>query len=494
MSADTLPPHSIEAEAGVLGCIMCAGEHANDTWATAHDKLGGAEAFYGLNHRLLWDALTELVGQQKPLDLITVGQALRDAGKLEEVGGLSWLSELQDAVPSAAHVGYYLDIVRDKWNRRRVLATLARASSAVRDTDDPVDVLADKAASELCVIGESRAQWQVARIGSELGKLVQEMEDHKRGRKKMQGLPTGLNYLDNILCGLKPEQYIVLAGRPGGGKTALAMQIAEHLAFDCNIPVGVFSMEMSRHSLARRMLFSRARVDVRKWLNGFLENEARDVPKLVAATKAMKDAPIIVDEQPGLTAEQLSMRARKMVRDGAQLIIIDYIQLMTGGDRRFKDRNAELTHVSQSLVRLKKELRIPIIVLCQMNRAIETSDKQRRPMLSDIKDCGQIEQDADVVLFVDPVMIKVTGKDEDDAKLRFLTSPVLDDVPAEWKQDDWNKHLTRVDVFVGKNRDGESGIAAECVFIRRWVRLVDCWRGHAESRESAEEAVQEVFT
>jgi replicative DNA helicase len=271
------------------------------------------------------------------------------------------------------------------------------------------------------------------------------------------------------------------------------MQIAEHLAVDNGIPVGVFSMEMSRKALSRRMLFSRARVDLRKYLNGFFENERRDVPALTASIKALKDAPLIVDEQPGLTAEQLSMRARRMVRDGAKLIILDYIQLMRGGSQRFKDRNAELTHVSQTLVTLKKELKIPIIVLCQMNRAIETSEKRRRPMLSDIKDCGQIEQDADVVLFVDEIPIKGTEHNPDDEKLRFLSSAALDEIPVEWRGQEWRKHLKRVDVFVGKQRDGESGIAAECVMVRRWVRLMDCFRSNTEQREAAHQGEVEEF-
>lgn len=485
-----LPPHSSEAEAGVLGCILVAGESASDTWGLANDKLGGVEAFYTPVHRIVWEALAKLVTTQKPVDIISVSQVLRDSGELDKIGGLMFLTGLQDGVPSAANIGYYLETVRDKWARRRVLATLTQAAQAVREEQDPVDAVADKAAAQLCGIGESRSQWEIAPIAQALPALINEMEDHKRGRKKMTGLPTGLNYLDNILCGLKPEQYIVLAGRPGGGKTALAMQVAEHLAFDCGIRVGVFSMEMSRHSLARRMLFSRARVDLRKWLNGFLEDEARDIPRLLAATKAMKDAPIIIDEQPGLTAEQFSMRARKMVRDGAQLLILDYVQLMSGGgDRRFKDRNAELSHVSQVILGLKKELKVPIMVLCQMNRSIETSEKRRRPMLSDIKDCGQIEQDADVVLFCDPVPMKASDEDE----LRFLQSRALDEVPAEWKGSDWQRYLSRVDIFVAKQRDGESGIAAECVFIRKWVRLVDCFVPTKESRESAEQAVQEVF-
>jgi replicative DNA helicase len=472
----SLPPHNLEAEAGVLGSILLDFQTG---MAQASDRLrAGAAMFYDNRHQHIYRAYLSLYENRIGGDLITVGNRLRDVGVLEEIGGIAFLAELEDATPFATNLPHYLNILVETFTLRRLQAACVETMELIKGNPSSVPAFVNEATRKLLAASETDGGSSAKKLGSAFRELIAEIESATRGRKVMQGLPTGFNFLDNILCGLKPAEYIIIAGRPGGGKTMLAMQIAEHISVDQKTPVGVFSMEMTLKSLAQRALFSRAGADQQKYRNGF--PLADDIPKLLGAVEEMTKAPWYVDEIMGLTPETLAVRARRMVHDhGVKLIIIDYLQLMRGREgKRYDGRAQELADVSMEIMRLKKELNIPFLVLAQMNREIE-KDPKRKPVLSDLKDTGQTEQDADVVMFLYDVNMKkaLEDPDSDDGKaaLAWLESDSVQKLPKAMRGTDWDKHLRRMNCLVAKQRNGPAGVDAALVMVKPWVRFVDAY-------------------
>lgn len=490
---DRLPPHSIEAEQGVLGCCLLDPTGAIGRCLEKLPSRGAA--FYDLRHRTLFEVFAEMFERRTPIDLISVHEVLRTGNQLEAVGGLRYVSGLLDAVPSAANLDYYLSSLREKQTLRRLLQVCSSVIGRVHEHEGEVPALVSTVQREILEVVEAEVSSDEAILGDEFERIYARLEEFRRGRQQMQGLSTGFNYLDNMLCGLKPAEYVVIAGRPGGGKTMLAMQIAEHVAVDRKEPVGVFSLEMTREALATRQLFSRVGADQQKFRNGFLLLE--DLPKLAAGMKEMRHAPFWVSEVAGLTPEELAVKARRMVHDrGVKLIVIDYLQLMNGRrGKRYDGRAQELADVSVEIVKLKKELRIPFVVLAQMNREIE-KDANRKPQLSDLKDTGQIEQDADVVMFLYDVNLRKAmdkpDSPEGKAQLAWLQSAAVRQLPAEYRDPDhWPKHLRRMNALVAKQRNGPTGDVA-LVQVKPWVRFIDA---HTPAREgaTAQRAEQETW-
>lgn len=490
-----LPPHSLEAEQGVLSC--CLMEPSASLSRCLELLPGRAASFYDGRHQVLFEELLRMYEARIPIELLSVNQQLRDRQQLEAVGGIPYLSELMGAAPSAANLEYYVTTIREKHTIRRLLQTCQGIMSRVRESEEDVAAIVSQAQREVLAVVEGEVSDNCRILGDEFHKIHDRLDEFRRGVKVMQGVPTGFNYLDNMLCGLKPAEYIVIAGRPGGGKTMIAMQIAEHVAVDQQLPVGVFSLEMTREALATRQLFSRAGADQQKYRNGFLVME--DLPKLIKGMEDMRHAKFWVHEISGLTPEELAVKARRLVHDhGVRLIVIDYLQLMNGRrGKRYDGRAQELADVSQEINKLKKELRVPFVVLAQMNREIE-KDANRRPQLSDLKDTGQVEQDADVVMFLYDVNLKKAIENPDtpmaQEQLKWLHAEGVMRLPASYREPQkWTKYLTRKNLLVAKQRNGPTGDVA-LVQVKPWVRFIDVHTAERHGPASQSSASQEDFT
>jgi replicative DNA helicase len=446
LKLDRLPPHSMECEQGVLGCCLL---EPNQCIGECIEKLkdDGHEAFYDLRHQTIYAALATMFNAREPVDIITLQQRLKDNQLLEQVGGIAYLAQLQDAVPSAANLSYYLDYVQDKFLLRRMIATCTDVVGRVYDYEGEVDALLDEVEKEILRINESRAQTSMVGVKDLVNRAVTSIENYFSRKGVLNGLGTGFPDLDRMTDGLHGGEMIVIAARPSMGKTSLAMNMAESIVLEQGLPVGVFSLEMSAESLVMRMLCSIARVNLRSIREGFM-SEA-DFPKLTSAAGRLARAPLFIDDSAGLSILQLRARARRMHQQhGVKLFVIDYLQLLHSTARRSQEnRQQEIADISSGIKALAKELKVPIIVLAQLNREIE-KDKSRKPRLSDLRESGAIEQDADVVgLLYKPT----SGEDEDG-------------VPAE------EADGLPVNLLIAKQRNGPTG-DVNLTFLKSYTRF-----------------------
>jgi replicative DNA helicase len=404
-NVDRLPPHSLECEMGVLGCVLLS---PNECMGECIEKLKvGAEAFYDLRHQTIFNALVEMFDQRQAIDVITLQQRLKDKQLLEQVGGIAYLSSLPDAVPSAANLSYYLDFVQEKYLLRRMIHICTDVVGRVYDFEGEVDALMDEVERDILRISEARVETHTNTIKELVKKAIGTIEDFHQRQGLLTGVGTGFTDLDKMTSGMHPGEMIVIAARPSMGKTSLAMNIAEHVAIDQKLPVGVFSLEMTSESLVLRMLCSRSRVNLRSVREGFLAE--RDFPKLTGSAGKLANAPLFIDDTSGLSILQLRAKARRMAQQyGIKLFVIDYLQLLHSTARRAENRQQEIADISNGIKSLAKELNVPVIVLSQLNRELER-EKNRKPRLSDLRESGAIEQDADVV----GLLYKPSSEDED---------------------------------------------------------------------------------
>ncbi len=403
---DRLPPHSPEAEQGVLGCIMIS---PNDCMGQCIEKFkGGSEAFYDLRNQTIFTILAEMYDKREGIDVITLQQRLKDKQLLEQVGGIPYLSTLPDVVPSAANLSYYLDIVQEKYLLRKMIHTCTDVVGRVYDYEGEVDALMDEVERDILRISEARVEERSNTIKDLVKRAITQIEDFHQRQGMLTGVATGFTDLDKMTSGLHPGEMIVIAARPSMGKTSLAMNIAEHVAIEQKLPVGVFSLEMTSESLVLRMLCSRSRVNLRNVRDGFLAE--RDFPKLTGAAGKLANAPLFIDDSSGLSILQLRAKARRMAQQyGIKLFVIDYLQLLHSTSRRAENRQQEIADISNGVKSLAKELNVPVIVLSQLNRELER-EKNRKPRMSDLRESGSIEQDADLIgLLYKPS----TGDDEE---------------------------------------------------------------------------------
>src|SRR6266446_4026846 len=413
---DRLPPHSPEAEQGVLGCVLLS---PNDCMGECVEKFkSGAEVFYDLRHQTIYSALAEMYDSREAIDVITLQQRLKNKQLLEEVGGIPYLAVLPDAVPSAANLSYYLDIVQEKYLLRKMIHTCTDVVSRVYDYEGEVDALMDEVERDILRISESRVQSHTNTIKDLVKKAINTIEDFHERQGVLTGVGTGFTDLDKMTSGFHAGEMVVIAARPSMGKTSLAMNIAEHVAIDLRLPVGVFSLEMTAESLVLRMLCSRSRVNLRNIRDGFLAE--RDFPKLTGSAGKLAGAPLFIDDTAGLSILQLRAKARRMVQQyGVKLFVIDYLQLLHSTSRRAENRQQEIADISNGIKALAKELKVPVIVLSQLNRELE-KDKTRKPRLSDLRESGAIEQDADVV----GLLYKPSAEDDEGAVAEEDAVPV----------------------------------------------------------------------
>jgi len=441
-SVDRLPPHSIEAEQGVIGCILLS---PNDCINECITKFkGGSEVFYDLRHQTIFDVLAEMFDQREGIDLITVQQRLKDKQLLEQIGGIAYLATLPDVVPSAANLSFYNDIVLEKFLLRKVIRVCTDAVGRVYDYEGEVDALMDEIERDVLRISESRVQSQTNSIKELVKKAVNTIEDYHQKQGSLTGLGTGFTDLDKMTTGLHAGEMIVIAARPSVGKTSLAMNIAEHVALDEKLPVGVFSLEMTAQSLVLRMLCSRARVNMRSVREGFLVD--RDFPKLTGAAGKISGSPLFIDDSSGLSILQLRAKARRMHQQyGIKLFIVDYLQLLHSTSKRADNRQQEIADISSGIKSLAKELNVPVIVLSQLNREVER-EKGRPPRMSDLRESGAIEQDADLV-----GLLYRPSKEEEESTERIEAEPI--------------------NLLIAKQRNGPAGEDVHLTFLRAYTRF-----------------------
>ncbi|MEO7623419.1 MAG: replicative DNA helicase [Gallionella sp.] len=396
-----LPPHSVEAEQSVLGGLLLD--------ATALDKVADlttADDFYRQEHRLIFRQIVRLSEQAKPVDVITVAEALEIAGELDKVGGLPYLGGLAQNVPSAANIRRYGEIVRERSIMRK-LAEVGTdiASSAYNPTGRDAAQLLDEAESKVFEIAEAGSKGKQGFISMPplLSQVVERIETlyARDNPSDITGTATGFTDLDRMTSGLQPGDLVIIAGRPSMGKTALAINVAENVAMDSKLAVAIFSMEMGATQLAMRMLGSVGKLNQHDLRTGRLQDD--DWGRLTQALGKLNDAPIHIDESAALSALELRARSRRLHRqnkEGLGLIVVDYLQLMSSNaGRASENRATEISEISRSLKALAKELHVPVIALSQLNRSLEQRPN-KRPVMSDLRESGAIEQDADLILFI----------------------------------------------------------------------------------------------
>jgi replicative DNA helicase len=393
-----VPPHSIEAEQSLLGALLLD----NQAFEKVADLVTG-EDFYRDDHRRIWRHISRLVEQNKPADVVTLSESIEGSEDKDKTGGPAYLGALAQNTPSALHIRRYAELVRERSVQRR-LAHVATgiAEDALNPAGKDIGQMLDEAESKIFQIAESGARKNegLIEIKPVLARVFERIDHlyHRDNPSDVTGVPTGYTKLDQMTSGLQPGDLIVVAGRPSMGKTALALNIAEHVAVDNGLPVAVFSMEMSSAQLAMRMLGSIARVDQHKMRTGRLND--KEWGDLSEAMGKLHETPIYIDEGGALTALEVRARARRLKRQYSQLglIVIDYIQLMSASSQG-ENRATEISEISRSLKAMAKELDVPVIALSQLNRAVDQRP-DRRPVMSDLRESGAIEQDADVIMFI----------------------------------------------------------------------------------------------
>ena len=412
--------------------------------------------FYIPAHQTIYSHLVELWNAAQGIDLITFTQVLRDRNVLDAVGGASFVTSLFTFVPTAANVGYYLEIVREKFILREIIAACTESVRRSYEEQDEVNNLLDEVEANILAVGEDRFRGQMPGMKEQVMGALESIEQLWERRGGITGISTGFAELDRMTNGMHEAEMIVIAARPSMGKTALAMNIAEHVSISSKLPVAVFSLEMSSQQLVQRLLCSRARVNLQKVREGFLAE--RDFPSLTAAASKLAEAEIFIDDSAGLSILELRAKARRLrAQKNIQLIVVDYLQLLRSTTRRAQDnRQLEISEISAGLKGLAKELKIPIIVLAQLNRQPEARSGGK-PRLSDLRESGSIEQDADLVgLLVRPELYE----EDEDARA---------------------EKAGEAELIIAKQRNGPVG-EIPLTFLKEFTRFEDRARNVSEPR------------
>lgn len=392
-----VPPHSIEAEQSVLGSLMLD----NESWEKTADLLVEHD-FYRRDHQLIFRAIAELFEQSQPVDVITLAEYHDKRGELDKVGELAYLGMLARNTPSSANIIAYASIVRERSILRQLIAVGTAISNVAfnpegKSSEEMLD-LAEGQVFEIAEKGAKRSGGFI-QVKEVLSRVVDRIDTLFEQDSPITGLSTGFNDFDEQTSGMQPADLVIVAGRPSMGKTTFAMNLAEHAAIKSKVPVAVFSMEMPADALAMRMLSSLGQIDQHRLRTGRLNDD--DWPRLTSAIALLNEAPLFIDDTPALTVTELRARARRLKREhGLSMIVIDYIQLMQGSSRSSNENRAtEISEISRSLKALAKELEVPVVALSQLNRSLEQRPN-KRPIMSDLRESGAIEQDADLIVFI----------------------------------------------------------------------------------------------
>ena len=390
---DKLPPQNLEAERACLGSMLLDKEAIE----VAIDVLTD-EDFYSEQHRIIFRTLLELYGRSTPVDIVTLTDYLRGSGELDSAGGVGYISSLLDETPTSANAEYYAKIVEQKSLLRKLIRASSGAISLCYNTEKDAYEIVDEAEKLIFDVTERKGVRGYFPISEVIKDSITAIEKLFHRGDNYTGIPSGFKELDDLTSGFQKSEFIVVAARPSVGKTALALNIAQNVAIQQRLKVAVFTLEMSKEALMQRMLCSEARIDSQRLRKGLLRTE--EWGPLTTAAGKLSEATIFIDETPGISDMQLRAKARRIQsRHGLDLVIVDYLQLMSS-IRKKEGRTQEISEISRSLKALARELNIPVIALSQLSRAVETRGRDKRPILSDLRDSGAIEQDADVVIFL----------------------------------------------------------------------------------------------
>lgn len=392
LTLEKLPPQNIEAEQSVLGSILLD----NNAITTALELLV-SDDFYKDSHRRIFFSMSELFNKNEPIDIITLSEYLKIKGDIETVGGSQYLSSLVSMIPTSANIRFHSRIVREKAMLRNLLRSVTDIAGNVYGSEMDVEELIDYAEKTIFDISDKRIKASFTTLKEVIKDsflMIEQLYDRKEA---VTGVPSGFKDLDELTTGFQKSDLIVIGGRPSMGKTALSLNIAQHIGVNLNEPVAIFSLEMSKEQLAFRMLCSEARVDSNSIRKGFIKKD--DWHSLTSAASKLAGAPIYIDDSPGMTVLEMRAKARRLKAEhGLSLVIVDYLQLMRGRGNAER-REQEISEISRSLKALAKELRVPVIALSQLNRGVENRT-DKKPNLSDLRESGAIEQDADVIIFL----------------------------------------------------------------------------------------------
>jgi replicative DNA helicase len=446
LSSHKLPPQHLEAEQSVLGGILIENEAINRV-----TEILDADDFYRDAHRKIFNALINLSERDEPADLITLTNELRKTDQLDSIGGASYLTSLIDSVPTAANIEYYAKIVKEKAILRKLIQTSTEIITQSYEDRGDVEVFLDEAERAIFEISEKRVRpsfYSIRDIVKESFKTIERLFQKK---ELVTGVPSGFKELDRMTAGFQPSDLIIIAGRPSMGKTAFCLNVAQYAAIENKIPVAVFSLEMSKEQLVIRMLCSEAHVEGTRLRTGYL-NES-DWPKLTIAAGNLSEAPIYIDDTAALSVLELRAKARRLKSErGLGMLIIDYLQLMKGR-ARVENRQQEISEISRSLKALSKELSIPVIAVSQLSRKTEERTGNR-PQLSDLRESGAIEQDADLIIFI--YRDEIYNRAED------------------------NPNRGKAEVIIGKQRNGPIG-KIDLAFLDKFTTFKDLYRGETEN-------------
>jgi replicative DNA helicase len=431
-----IPPQQIEAEQSLLGGIMVD----SSGLPPALEILKGDE-FYKEAHRIIFTTIQDLFEQNEPIDILTVTNLLDSRKQLESVGGASYIAALTDIMPTASNVGAYAKIVSEKAVLRKLIQAANEILSFAYGGGKSSEEILDSAEASIFKVAERRIRNSYFPLKEVIKKNIEAIERYQEYRESVTGVPSGYKDLDKLTAGFQKSDLIILAARPSMGKTAFGLCLTRNAAMESGVPVGFFSLEMSKEQLAMRLLCSEARVDSHKIRTGFLSRQ--ECGKLLQAAGLYMDVPIYIDDTPGISTLELRAKARRMMADqGLGMIVVDYLQLMRGRDS-VERREQEISEISRSLKGLAKELDIPVIALAQLNRKVEERT-DKRPMLSDLRESGAIEQDADVIAFIyrDEVYSKGACKEPGIAE-----------------------------IIIGKQRNGPAGETVKLAYINTYTRF-----------------------
>jgi len=434
LSQFKLPPQNIEAEQSILGGILLDNEVFHRVLEVLNE-----EDFYHAAHRKVFLSMIELYENNEPVDLITITNALKNKNQLDEIRGVSYLTSLVDSIPTTANISYYAKIVKEKSILRRLINKTAEIASMSYDSTGDVDEVLDQAERAIFEISENKIKPSFYSIKEMIKHSFKTIERLYEKKELITGVPTGFEGIDRFTSGFQLSDLVIIAGRPSMGKTSFALNIAQYAAIEASVPVGIFSLEMSKEQLSLRMLCSEAKVDAQRLRTGFLSES--DWPKLTRAVGSLSEAPIFVDDTPALSILEMRAKARRLKSEkGLGLIIVDYLQLMRGRVN-VERREQEISEISRSLKALAKELNLPVVALSQLNRRVEERH-DKRPQLADLRESGAIEQDADVIIFI--YRDEIYNKSED------------------------NENKGNAEIIIGKQRNGPIGMT-KLAFIDKFA-------------------------
>ncbi|QHT58636.1 replicative DNA helicase [Paenibacillus lycopersici] len=446
---DRVPPQNMEAEQAVLGAVLLQTE----ALITAMERLR-SEDFYLPSHQLIYDAMVDLGENNQPIDLVTLTAYLQDRQQLEEIGGVSYLAKLGNAVPTAANVDYYAQIVEEKSMLRRLIRTATNIVSDGYAAADDIGLMLSDAESRIMELSNRRSSSGFISIRDVLMEVFERVEHLYSNKGGSTGIPSGFADLDKMTSGFQRNDLIIVAARPSVGKTAFALNIAQNVGVRARETVAIFSLEMSAAQLVQRMICAESNVDAGRMRTGYLEGD--DWEKLTMAIGSLSEAQIYIDDTPGITVADIRAKCRRLKKErGLGMILIDYLQLIQGRGKAGENRQQEVSEISRTLKQIARELEVPVIALSQLSRGVEQR-QDKRPMMSDLRESGSIEQDADIVAFL-------------------------------YRDDYYDKESEKkniIEIIIAKQRNGPVG-TVELAFLKNFNKFVGLDRSHQEPGQAS---------